>query len=110
MATETKLICDVTGETEEVNNFTFTDLEGNKYKIDLSVYGVEKFNDALAPFIEKAQKQVAKTSGASSGLSNDIRTWAKGKGKALLEEKGLSVADRGQIPGPVVDLYVNSPK
>ncbi|MFT3887883.1 MAG: Lsr2 family protein [Arachnia sp.] len=74
------------------------------YTIDLSDANLTKLEDALAPFIAKAEKvgrkrpaaRKAATRGAKAGLT-EIREWARAN--------GYEVSDRGRIPANVMEAY-----
>ena len=82
-------------------------LAGQAYSIDLSEANTRKLEEALAPFIEKAERvggrgrarKAAPRSSSSRSSSNTaaIREWAKAN--------GFQVSDRGRIPADVVAAY-----
>jgi hypothetical protein len=78
-------------------------LGGTTYEIDLSTKNASAFRRQLAPFIEHARRagrrQRRRPRRAASGREHnaDIRAWAK--------EQGITVSDRGRIPGSVAEQY-----
>lgn len=80
-------------------------VRGVAYRIDLSKGNVNKFDKALAPFIESATKvggrRGRRRAGAAGRSNKDelaaIRVWAS--------KNGHKVSARGRIPGDVVKAY-----
>lgn len=75
-------------------------LHGVSYVIDLSDARAKELEGALAPFVEKARKDVPKR--RARGLSSrersaEIRRWAK--------NNNIEVNERGRIPESVVEQY-----
>lgn len=81
--------------------------DGVNYEIDLSTKNAEKFEKALAPYIEAGRKVrggAASPAGSSSPAKKSdpqrlkaIREWANANGH--------EVSSRGRIPQEVVDAY-----
>lgn len=107
------LVDDLDGESEANESVRFG-LDDVQYEIDLTTKNADSLRDALAPYLGHARKVtngVAKrpASGGSSGRSRsapagndrqrvqEIRSWAR--------EQGLTVNDRGRIPGKIIEAY-----
>ncbi len=78
-------------------------LFGATYTIDLSDANVARLEEALKPFIEKAERVKGRRNsrgsasrGRKSGTA-EIRAWARANGH--------EVSDRGRIPADVVAAY-----
>lgn len=89
--------------TEGAETIEFA-LAGKSYSIDLNDANARKLEDALAPFIAKAERITGRARGsrkqaARSTASNTsaIRDWARGEGH--------QVSDRGRIPANIVEAY-----
>ncbi|HEX6953375.1 MAG TPA: Lsr2 family protein [Agromyces sp.] len=81
-------------------------INGEGYAIDLSSANAEKFDAALAPFVDAARRTSsgragggARRRGGGSGDTKDAREW--------LRSNGHQVSDRGRIPAPLLELYRN---
>jgi hypothetical protein len=84
-------------------------INGEGYAIDLSPANAEKFEAALAPFVDAARRTSSgrasggtrrrAAGGSSSGDTKDAREW--------LRANGQQVSDRGRIPAPLMELYRN---
>lgn len=83
-------------------------INGEGYAIDLSSANAEKFDAALAPFVDAARRTSSGRAGGGSrrrgggsggGDTKDAREW--------LRANGHQVSDRGRIPAPLLDLYRN---
>lgn len=81
-------------------------VDGASYEIDLSKANIAKFEDALAPFIEKATKVGSRSSGrgrsrgAAGGRTSkaaEVRVWARAQ--------GIDVPDRGRVPNDILEKY-----
>lgn len=106
---------------QKVNTYLVDDLDGSEaaetvefglagvdYSIDLSEANANELRDILAVYVENGRRTGGRakrstTGKASSGATADreqnqaIRSWAK--------ENGYELADRGRIPGHVVEAY-----
>jgi hypothetical protein len=76
---------------------------GTEYEIDLSRKNATAFRAGLGPFVEHARKgsrgparRPARPTSARE-RSSEIRAWAKAQ--------GITISDRGRIPGSVVAQY-----
>jgi hypothetical protein len=82
-------------------------INGEGYAIDLSSANADKFEAALAPFVDAARRTSSgragggsrRRGGGSSSDTKDAREW--------LRANGHQVSDRGRIPAPLLDLYRN---
>lgn len=81
-------------------------VDGASYEIDLSEANIARFDEALAPFIEKATKVGSRSGGRARGRGSagagrskaaEIRVWAK--------EQGIAVPDRGRVPNDIIEQY-----
>lgn len=84
-------------------------LDGSQYEIDLSSANADKLRAAIRPYVSKARRAQAKTTGgrgagtkSSSGTRGNpdtpkIREWAK--------QNNYNVSDRGRIHQEVQDAY-----
>src|SRR4051794_20080119 len=108
--TQVVLIDDLDG-TEMVQggqSISFS-VNGTDYSIDLAEANVERFEAALAPFVEHAQRVggrrdsrggLAATSASSTATKVDsraVRAWA--------QSNGIELSARGRIPADVVEKY-----
>jgi hypothetical protein len=99
---------DLDGSTESVRTVTYT-IEGQDYEIDLSEGNIQRFHEALQPFVAKSrkgQRQAASTrrggdgrrrSGSTRDDIAQIRAWA--------EANGHQVSARGRIKKEIIDAY-----
>ncbi len=75
--------------------------QGVEYSIDLGDSNFAKLNDALAPFIAKAERTSRRRkTKASTGPKVDttaVRVWAR--------DNGHQVSDRGRIPAEIMAAY-----
>ncbi len=86
-------------------------IDGQEYEIDLSDENVQRFHEALEPFVS-ASRQVSRQAaparrgrgdgrrrGGTSGRSDiaQIRAWA--------ESQGMDVSARGRIKKEIIDAY-----
>lgn len=100
------LIDDIDGsEAERTVQFS---LDGSSYEIDLNAENVNKLEQALAPFVEKATKVSSAraagnratrrtATGGNRSKASEVRAWAKGQ--------GIVVPDRGRVPNDVLEQY-----
>lgn len=79
-------------------------LRGVEYEIDLKNANVDKFDKALAKYVEVATRvggrkrtKVATGRGGDKSQMQAIRQWAR--------ENGWEVSDRGRIPQDVVEAF-----
>jgi hypothetical protein len=94
------LVDDIDG-TEAVATVTFS-VSGVDYSIDLNDKNLAKFEKALAPFVENAQRiggrrQRGATVTKIPSNAKVVRSWA--------QANGYAVPDRGRIPGEILAAY-----
>ncbi|NLE99011.1 MAG: Lsr2 family protein [Propionibacterium sp.] len=106
---EVTLIDDISGE-EASRTFEFS-VEGQNYEIDLTEANIEKFNKAVAEFVDNARRvrgarrRATRSAGRSTATESatgvnpaDVRRWAT--------SQGIEVSERGRIPKDVQAAYV----
>lgn len=81
-------------------------LDGVAYEIDLSDGNAARLREALTPYVQRARKATTRATRPRSSRSRasssrqesaEIRSWAK--------QQGISVNERGRIPGWIVEKY-----
>jgi hypothetical protein len=105
--TQVSLVDDVDGSAaDETVSFS---LEGRQYQLDLSEKNAVKLREALAPFVASARRaggrgrrsgggpKMTQKSATDRERTAAIREWAR--------QHGFEVADRGRIPGNVLEAY-----
>lgn len=92
------------GEDAQVINFA---VNGTEYTIDLSPQNADKFFEALAPYIQNAQRVgrigrrgSAKGKTDKSNDSSAVRDWAR--------KNGYEVSDRGRIPKSIFEDFAKA--
>ena len=109
MAQKVMLIDDLDG-SEGAETITYT-VDGQEYEIDLSEENVQRFHEALEPYVSNSrqvQRQAAparrgrgdgRRRGGSSGRDDipEIRAWA--------ESQGMDVSARGRVRKRIIDAY-----
>lgn len=80
---------------------------GTAYTIDLNDANAAKFEAALAPYVDKADRvrtgrrpastRRSSASRSASGATAEIRAWAR--------DNGFKISDRGRIPANVIAAY-----
>lgn len=103
MATQTLLIDDLDGSTENVDTVHFS-VGNNSYQIDLNPKNQEKLDKALAPFVERAARVNTRGSAAKrqSIPAREIREWAKTQDENI---SSLLTSDRGPLPKALISVY-----
>ncbi|CAB0576683.1 Lsr2 family protein [Corynebacterium diphtheriae] len=91
---------DNTPLTEDQVHVVRLGVNGINYVLDLSADNAQKFEDALAPFIEKAHR--AKVDESTHYDPKAVRAWA--------QKHNYQVADRGKIPSNVIEAFLKSTK
>jgi Lsr2 len=104
--TQIVLIDDLDGtqiKDGDAQSITFT-WSGVDYSIDLSKANADKFEKAIEPYLEKAQRVGGRRSrpysSSSSGGQVDtkaVRAWAA--------SNGIELSSRGRVPADVVEKY-----
>lgn len=99
-----QLVSDLSGEEIADGGGQSIDfsVRGVAYRIDLTDREADKFDKALAPYIEAATKLGGRRRSASNNSKSEydpkqVREWAK--------SAGLDVPARGRIPASVVEQY-----
>jgi hypothetical protein len=92
------------GEAEGTVRFS---LDGSEYEIDLSAAHSEELRSALGKYVTHARKigtarrGTARASRKTSAIDTvAVRTWAR--------EQGISIKERGRVPGDIVEKYRES--
>lgn len=99
----TTYIDDLTGEeSEEISTHAFT-VDGVGYEIDLTPESLDRFFDALGPFMQNGRKTgrvkgAPRLRQATDGPSaEEVRAWAKAA--------GVEVNERGRVPASIREKY-----
>ena len=107
MAQRVVLTDDLDG-SEATQTISYT-IDGQEYEIDLSEENIQRFHEALEPFVEKSrpvERRVASTARRNGRRRSgarwrddipQIRAWA--------EANGYEVSARGRIKKEVLDAY-----
>jgi len=104
--TQVSLVDDIDGSV--ASSTVGFSLDGKTYELDLSDKNAGKLRDALAPFVASARRsdgrrrssggpKMTLKSATDRERTAAIREWAR--------EHGHKVADRGRIPGNVLEAY-----
>lgn len=104
--TQVSLVDDIDGSV--ASSTVGFSLDGKTYELDLSDKNAGKLRDALAPFVASARRsdgrrrssggpKMTPKSATDRERTAAIREWAR--------EHGHKVADRGRIPGNVLEAY-----
>ncbi len=104
--TQIVLIDDLDGteiKDGEAQSITFS-WSGVDYSIDLSKANADKFEKAIGPYLEKAQRVGGRRSrsSASSSSSDQVDTKAV---RAWAASNGIELSSRGRVPADVVEKY-----
>lgn len=92
-------------------------LDGASYAIDLSAENSAELRDALALYVDNARRTggrrrplstATKPSKARPVLATPVKREQKQAIRAWARKQGWAVADRGRIPGEVMDAYNNA--
>lgn len=87
---------------EDVNVVRFS-IDGAHYMLDLSEKNAAEFRELLSDYVKVARpvpatgKRTAASNRSKRSQSREIRIWANAE--------GYQVADRGTIPGHIVEAY-----
>lgn len=113
-----QLVDDIDGS--EADSTVEFGLDGANYEIDLSADHSDELREALAPFVDNARrtggrKRATRVAGEKATTARQapaapvereqkqaIREWAR--------KQGWQVADRGRIPGDILDAYSKAHK
>jgi len=74
---------------------------GVDYSIDLSKANADKFEKAIEPYLEKAQR-VGGRKGRPSSSQSEVDTKAV---RAWAASNGIEVSNRGRLPADVIEKY-----
>lgn len=101
------VLLDDLDESQEAERSVPFAFDGVEYEIDLSAAHIEQLHLALQPYMEAARrtgrtasrvrKRAAKGAGGRDYDPDEVRTWAKGRGR--------DVAARGRIPADILKEY-----
>lgn len=115
MAQRTVLVCDLHDDEVAGDETVRFSLDRTSYEIDLCAEHAGQLREAFAPYVAQARRvgpagavgRRARSSarpragadgaGAAPGSPTAMRHWAR--------EQGYEVADRGRLPGWMVDAY-----
>jgi hypothetical protein len=104
--TQIVLIDDLDGteiKDGEAQSITFS-WSGVDYSIDLSKANADKFEKAMGPYLEKAQRVSGRRSRPTSSSSTQSQVDTKAV-RAWAEEQGLEVSARGRLSTDLIDRY-----
>jgi hypothetical protein len=96
---------DLDGSTESVRTLSFA-VEGQDYEIDLSEGNVQRFHEALEPFVSKG-RQIRRQAGTTRRRGEGRRSEGGGRDdipqiRAWAEANGHEVSARGRIKKEVI--------
>jgi hypothetical protein len=96
---------DLDGSTESVRTLSFA-VEGQDYEIDLSEGNVQRFHEALEPFVSKG-RQIKRQAGTTRRRGEGRRSEGGGRDdipqiRAWAEANGHEVSARGRIKKEVI--------
>jgi hypothetical protein len=104
--TQIVLIDDLDGteiKDGEAQSITFT-WSGVDYSIDLSKANADKFEKAIGPYLEKAQRVGGRRSRPSSSSSSRSEVDTKAV-RAWAASNGIELSNRGRVPADVIEKY-----
>lgn len=93
------------GPAEETVRFG---LDGGSFEIDLSAENAAKLREAVRPFVAKARRVQAKSTGRAAkgtGSSSQPRNPETAKIRKWAQDNGYKVSDRGRIHQDIQDKY-----
>jgi hypothetical protein len=103
------LIDDLDG-SEATQTLSYT-IDGQEYELDLSEENVQRFHEALEPFVSKSRKVERHTAPVRRGRGDSPRrSSADGRNdipqiRAWAEANGYQVSARGRIKKEVINAY-----
>ena len=105
--TQVILIDDLDGtEIAEGGQSISFSFNGVDYAIDLGEANAERFEKALAPFVEHAQRVGGRRSSRGAGTATSTAGKIDSKGvRAWAQSNGIELSARGRIPAEVVEKY-----
>jgi hypothetical protein len=95
-------------EATQTLNYT---IDGQEYEIDLSEDNVQRFHEALEPFVSKSRQVERQAAPARRGRGDGRRRSSTGSRddipqiRAWAEANGHEVSARGRIKKEVIDAY-----
>ncbi|MFI0207070.1 MULTISPECIES: histone-like nucleoid-structuring protein Lsr2 [Streptomyces] len=104
---------DLDGESiENVETYRFSafDDEGEQtfHEIDLSPEGLERFREALKPYVHVSREALPNASSTQKTLTSAGKgEWLK-RCRAWLKEAGEEVGEKGRIPNSLQEKYVSA--
>jgi hypothetical protein len=107
--TQIVLIDDLDGteiKDGEAQSITFT-WSGVHYSIDLSKANADKFEKAIGPYLEKAQRvggRKSRPSSSSNSASRGSQVDTKAV-RAWAASSGIQLSNRGRVPADVIEKY-----
>jgi hypothetical protein len=109
MAQRVVLTDDLDGsEATQTLNYT---VDGQEYEIDLSEENIQRFHEALEPFVSKS-RQVERQAAPTRRSRGDGRRRSSGSGRddipqirAWAESQGMDVSARGRVKKEIIDAY-----
>jgi septation ring formation regulator EzrA len=108
MAQRVVLSDDLDG-SEAIQTIIYT-IDGQEYEIDLSEENIQRFHEALEPFVSasrQVQRQAAPTRRRGDGRRRSGSRWRDDipQIRAWAESQGMDVSARGRIKKEVLDAY-----
>jgi septation ring formation regulator EzrA len=108
MAQRVVLSDDLDG-SEAIQTIIYT-IDGQEYEIDLSEENIQRFHEALEPFVSasrQVQRQAAPTRRRGDGRRRSGSRWRDDipQIRAWAESQGMEVSARGRIKKEVLDAY-----
>jgi len=86
-------------------------IDGQEYEIDLSEENVQRFHEALEPFVSKSRQVERQAAPARRGRGDGRRRSSAGgrddipQIRAWAEAQGMDVSARGRIKKEILDAY-----
>ena len=87
----------------EAQSITFS-WSGVDYSIDLSEANADKFEKAIGPYLEKAQRVGGRKNRPSSSPSSPSQVETKAV-RAWAASNGIELSNRGRVPADVIEKY-----
>lgn len=105
MARKIILVDDIDGtESDDIQNVAFS-FGGKNYTTDLSAKNLEKFEKAVAPFIENAVQAVGTLPHAAARVTKAGNPERTARIKSWGAENGYEIPARGRIKGSIIEAY-----
>jgi len=104
--TRVVMIDDLTGEEVEEGGQTLTfSVSGVNYSIDLSADNAKKFQAALQPYIDVAERVGGRRSRSGSNSASEPGAVDPGAVRAWAARNGVKISTRGRIPAGLLAQY-----